>query len=216
MPTEHDAEEEDVRASLALHPRSISEEQMRRYEGWIAEIFTAFGLDLHTPGTEATPHRFLLALFHSTAGYEGDPKLLRTFPRECKGGPDCEVSQLVEGPIPYYALCEHHALPFHGRAYIGYIAHERILGLSKFTRLVRIFSERFTVQERLGQQIADTVDVVLKPHGVAVYLDGEHLCSQMRGIRETSSFTRTTFWRGHYAENASLRTEFLEHVAARR
>ena len=111
-------------------PRSVSREQWTRFEGYAAEIFTAFGLDLNTPGTTATPKRFLRALYDDTSGYEGDPKLLTAFPTECRGGPDCNISQLIEGPIEFFSLCEHHALPFFGHAYIGYIAHEEIIGIS--------------------------------------------------------------------------------------
>ena len=138
------------------------------------------------------------ALLDATAGYEGDPKLLTVFETECRGGPDCRLSQVIEGPIQFYALCEHHALPFYGHAYVGYIAHERIIGISKLTRLVRLFARRFTVQERVGQQIADALDAMLAPHGVAVYLEAHHLCTQMRGVQEASPLTRTTFWRGEY------------------
>jgi GTP cyclohydrolase I len=147
-------------------------------------------------------------MFDSTNGYEGDPKLITVFDTECRGGPDCRLSQVVEGPIQFFSLCEHHALPFYGRAYVGYIAHEHIIGLSKLTRLVRLFAKRFTVQERIGQQIADSLDAMLHPHGVAVYLDAHHLCTQMRGVRETAPLTRTTFWRGNYESDPSLRTEF--------
>ena len=115
---------------------------------------------------------------------------------------------MVEGPIPFFSLCEHHSLPFFGSAYIGYIAHEHIIGLSKLTRLVRLFAQRFTVQERLGQQIADTLEAMLQPHGVAVYLEAHHLCTQMRGVRESAPLTRTSFWRGAYDGDATLRGEF--------
>lgn len=205
-----DPDEQDVREVMHLHPRSISEEQMRKFEANVAAIFEAFGLDLHTPATERTPQRFLRAMFDATEGYEGDPKLLTAFETECRGGPDCRLSQVVEGPIQFFSLCEHHALPFYGHAYVGYIAHEHIIGLSKLTRLVRLFAKRFSVQERIGQQIADTLDTMLRPHGVAVYLEAHHLCTQMRGVREITPLTRTTFWRGAYDENATLRTEFLD------
>jgi GTP cyclohydrolase I len=194
---------------MKLQMRQISDEQFRRFEGYAAEIFTAFGLDLNTPSTEDTPRRFIKALFDTTEGYDGDPKLLRVFNTECRGEPDCRLSQVVEGPIPFYALCEHHALPFFGKAYVGYIAHETIIGISKLTRLVRIFSKRFAVQERIGQQIADTLETMLLPHGVAVYLEAHHLCMQMRGVRETAPMTRTTVWRGYYATDPALRSEFL-------
>jgi GTP cyclohydrolase I len=209
MSLQLDPDDHEFRAAMALRRRHVPEEQMRQFEGYVAAIFTAFGLDLHTPATEDTPRRFLHALLDSTEGYEGDAKLLTAFETECRGGPDCQLSQVVEGPIPFFALCEHHALPFHGRAFVGYIAHEHIIGLSKLTRLVRLFAKRFTVQERIGQQIADTLEAMLRPHGVAVYLDAHHLCTQMRGVREIVPLTRTTFWRGEYASNPALRAEFL-------
>ncbi len=198
-----------LEAAIALRHRDLPPEVRRRFEGYAAEIFTAFGLDLDSPATSDTPRRFIQALYDATAGYDGDPKLIKVFPKECHGGPDCRLSQVIEGPIPFYALCEHHALPFFGYAYVGYVAHEHIVGISKLTRLVRVVAQRFTLQERLGQQIADTLEAMLEPHGVAVYLEAHHLCTQMRGVRETSPLTRTTNFRGEYDENATLRSEFL-------
>ena len=190
-------------------PRIIPAEQWRMFEKYVAEIFEAFGMDLDTPGTVRTPERFLKALFDSTSGYEGDPKLLTAFPTECDGGPDCRISQVIEGPISFFALCEHHALPFFGHAHVGYIAHDQIIGISKLTRLVRLFARRFTVQERMGAQIADLLAQLLQPHGVAVHLEAEHLCTQMRGVREEQSRTWTSFWRGSYEDDPSVREEFL-------
>ncbi len=200
---------DDTHPAMGLHRRQLSDEQWRTFEGYVTEIFTAFGLDLNTPATTETPRRFLRAMFDATAGYDGDPKLLTVFDTECRGGPDCQLSQVIEGPIRFFALCEHHALPFYGHAYVGYIAHEHIIGLSKLTRLVRVFAQRFAVQERIGQQIADTLEGMLQPHGVAVYLEAHHLCMQMRGVREVLPLTRTTFWRGEFDHNAALRAEFL-------
>ena len=202
--------DQNIRRAMELHQRSVSREQMQKFAGYMAEIFEAFGLNLNTPGTEETPQRFVEALFDATEGYDGDPKLLKVFDTECRGEPDCRLSQVIEGPIPFYALCEHHALPFFGNAYVGYIAHEHIVGISKLTRLVRLFAKRFAVQERMGEQIVNTLDTMLQPHGVAVYLEAHHLCVAMRGVRETSPLTRTTFWRGEYDKNASLRSEFLQ------
>jgi len=192
-----------------VRQRDISREQMQRFEEYIGEIFSAFGMDVHTPSTEETPRRFLQALFEATDGYDGDPKLLKTFATECRGEPDCQLGQVIEGPIPFYALCEHHALPFFGKAYVGYIPHERIIGISKLTRLVRLFARRFSVQERLGEQIVATFERMLHPHGVAVYLEAHHLCVAMRGVRDTNPFTHTSLWRGEYASNPALRAEFL-------
>ena len=204
-----EADDEEFLASMKLHRRAISDEQIKKFEGYAAEMFAALGMDLNTPATQETPRRFIRALYDITEGYEGDPKLLKVFGTECRGEPDCRLSQVIEGPIHFFGLCEHHALPFHGHAYVGYIAHEEIIGISKLTRLVRLFAKRFTVQERICQQIADTLDVMLKPHGVAVYLEAHHLCTQMRGVRETAPQTRTTMWRGHYANDPALRAEFF-------
>ena len=116
---------------------------------------------------------------------------------------------MIEGPIQFFALCEHHAFPFFGSAYVGYIAHENIIGISKLTRLVRLFAKRFAVQERIGQQVADALEAMLQPHGVAVYLEAHHLCVEMRGVREMAPMTRTTIWRGQYADEPTLRAEFF-------
>lgn len=200
---------EDARPWEHLVPRHVAAADWERYQGYLAEILSSFGMDLSTAGTEQTPQRFLRALFDATAGYEGDPNLLTAFPTECHGGSDCRISQIIEGPVSFYALCEHHALPFYGVAHVGYIAHENIIGISKLTRLVRLFARRFTVQERIGQQIANTLVELLKPHGVAVRLEATHLCTQMRGVREEQSKTVTTVWRGTYDNDSELRAEFL-------
>jgi GTP cyclohydrolase I len=193
-----------------VHERPITPDQWERYQSWMAEIFSAFGMHLQTPGTLRTPERFLQALFDATVGYEGDPKLVTAFPTECRGGPDCRLSQVIEGPIPFYALCEHHAFPFFGVAHVGYVAHEHIIGISKLTRLVRVYARRFTVQERIGQEIADHLVHLLEPHGVAVHLEAAHLCTQMRGVREERSRTWTSFWRGTYETEPEIRREFLQ------
>jgi GTP cyclohydrolase I len=200
----------EFETAMELNRRQVSDEQLLKFEGYMAEILTVMGLDVNTPATVDTPRRFVRALYDSTEGYDGDPKLLTVFHTECRGGPDCRLSQVIEGPIHFFALCEHHALPFHGHAYVGYIAHENIIGISKLTRLVRLFAKRFTVQERIGQQIADALDSMLHPHGVAVYLEAHHLCTQMRGVREIAPMTRTTFWRGEYEGNPDLRAEFFK------
>jgi GTP cyclohydrolase IA len=189
-------------------PREVAPEEWRRYERHVAEILHAFGMDLDTPGTRDTPRRFLQALFDATAGYDGDPKLHTAFPSERPAGVDGRHGQIVEGPIAFFALCEHHALPFHGTAHLAYVAGDEILGISKLTRLVRLYARRFTVQERLGEQIADTLVDLVDPLGVAVRLEASHLCTQMRGVEERS-WTTTTAWRGAYRD-AELRREFLE------
>ena len=195
-------------APAFAHPREIPADDWNRYRGNVAEILAAFGLPLDTAGTRETPERFLRALYDATGGYDGDPKLVTTFPTESNAVEGQPFAQIVEGPIAFSALCEHHALPFHGHAHVGYIAGERIIGISKLTRLVRLFARRFTVQERLGEQIADTLVGLVEPEGVAVRLEASHLCTQMRGVEEHSR-TTTTAWRGVYRD-AELRREFLD------
>jgi GTP cyclohydrolase I len=196
--------------------RSIGPDEWARYERYVGEIFSAFGMDLATPGTRETPRRFLQALYDATSGYDGDAKLRTAFPSERPGEVAGMHSQIVEGPIRFFALCEHHALPFHGVAHVAYVAGGEILGISKLTRLVRLYARRFTVQERLGEQIADALVELVEPRAVAVHLDASHLCTQMRGVEEEGSRTATTFWRGLYDEDADLRREFLGEVRAHR
>jgi GTP cyclohydrolase I len=193
-------------------PREIGSDEWRRYEEYMQEIFTALGMEQDTPGTRETPARFLRALYDATAGYDGDAKLLTAFPAEGRGGPDSLVSQVVEGPISFHCLCEHHALPFFGAAHVAYVPRDEIIGISKLTRLVQLYARRFTVQERLGEQIADSLLDLIEPHGVAVHLEAAHLCTQMRGVREENSRTVTTFWRGGYSDDQALRQDFLALV----
>src|SRR5262249_59276270 len=111
-------------------------------------------------------------------------------------GVEGRYAQIVEGPIGFYALCEHHALPFHGRAYVGYIAGDEILGISKLTRLVRLYARRFTVQERLAEEIADGLQELAGPRGVAVRLGGAPLCPGGRGGAGDGPATRATVGTG--------------------
>jgi GTP cyclohydrolase IA len=216
MKSHSDPDDAEFLDAMELNCRQLTAEQEERFEGYIAEIFSAYGMDLETPATRDTPRRFIRALFEATDGYDGDPKLLKVFQTECFTGDECHISQVVEGPINFFSLCEHHAFPFFGHAYVGYIAHEEILGISKLTRLVRLFARRFAVQERIGQQIADALETMLHPHGVAVYLEAHHLCMEMRGVREVAPMTRTTVWRGMYADDPTLRAEFFTSCGLQR
>jgi GTP cyclohydrolase I len=212
FPAEAPIDPEEAASWEQVAPRAISAADWRRFEHSLGEILVAFGMDLRTPGTERTPQRFLRALYDATSGYEGDHKLLTTFPTECRCDADCLVSQIVEGPISFYALCEHHALPFHGFAHVAYVPHERIIGISKLTRLVRLYARRFTMQERLGEQVAAALGELMEPHGIAVRLEAAHLCTQMRGVREEHSQTVTTVWRGVFTDDPALRREFLSQI----
>ncbi len=150
--------DDDLNDLVDLAKRKIPEEQRLKFEGYAGEILTTLGMDLSSPSTCDTPRRFIQALIDATMGYDGDPKLLKIFHTECHGEPDCSSSQVIEGPIHFFSLCEHHVFPFYGEAYIGYVADEKIIGISKLTRLVRLFARRFAVQERIGQQVADTLE----------------------------------------------------------
>lgn len=196
-------------------PRELSPAMRVRLERHVGELFEALGMDLDTPGTRETPRRFLQAMFDATSGYDGDPKLRTAFPSERPETTEGSFSQIVEGPITFHALCEHHALPFNGVVHVGYIAGAEILGISKLTRLVRLYARRFTVQERLGEEIADALVGLVDARGVAVRIEAAHLCTQMRGVAEEGSRTVTTFWRGLFEQDADLRREFMD-VAGRR
>src|SRR2546423_5841693 len=173
-------------------------------------------MDLGPPGTKETPKRFLRAVFDATAGYDGDAKLRTAFSSERPHDVDGRHSQIIEGPISFFALCEHHALPFHGVAHVAYLAGDEILGISKLTRLVRLYARRFTVQERMGEEIADGLVDLVQPRRVAAQIQAGHLCTPMHGVEEEGSRTVTTVWRGLYDEDADLRREFLDEVRGHR
>jgi GTP cyclohydrolase I len=143
-----------------------------------------------------------------TAGYDGDSKLSTLFPVECPVCPDEEKTHVVEGPIHFTGLCEHHVLPIRGGAWVGYLAAEKLIGISKLTRIVRLYSRRFTSQERLCHQIADELTKDVKPRGAAVYIEAEHFCTQARGVRELSSRTGTLVMRGEYNQSPLVSAEF--------
>jgi GTP cyclohydrolase I len=190
--------------------KPLSAEERERFEGYVAEIFHRMGMDLESEGCRRTPNRWVKALVDMTGGYNGDDNIDFVVNRECVNcEPDLPTVQVVEGPIDFAALCEHHALPFIGQAYVGYLRHEKIIGLSKFTRIVRKYARRFTVQERIAQEIANDLQTILDPHGVIVCLQAHHCCTQCRGVREMHASTRTIEKRGFYAAHNHAVSEFL-------
>src|SRR5579871_1122064 len=195
----------------------LTEEERARFERYAAEVFSRMGMRLDSPGGRDTPQRWVSALWDMTEGYDGDPKLSTLFPVECPICPDEEKTHVVEGPIRFTGLCEHHVLPIRGSAWVGYLAAEKLIGISKLTRIVRLYSKRFTSQERLSHDIANEVSHDLQPRGVAVYIEAEHFCMQARGVRELSSHTGTLVMRGAYNQNLLLSEEFRlmvsRHVA---
>jgi GTP cyclohydrolase I len=186
----------------------LTDQERTQFEQYAAEIFARMGLDLNSPGGYETPRRWVGALWDMTEGYDGDPKLSTLFPVECPVCPDEEKTHVVEGPIRFTGLCEHHVLPIRGSVWVGYLAANKLIGISKLTRIVRLYSKRFTSQERLCHDIANELAKDVKPRGVGVLIEAEHFCTQARGVREFSSHTRTLVMRGAYNENPLLSEEF--------
>jgi GTP cyclohydrolase I len=190
-------------------PRRISPEARRRFVRQLAELLEALGLPLDTPGTRRTPERLFDALVDATDGYEGDARALTSFPSERDRAVGGAADQVVEGPIRFEALCEHHALPFLGEAWVGYVPRGTIIGISKLTRIVRVFARRFTVQERLAREVTDALHTVIAADGAAILITASHTCTRLRGVREAGASTATTSFCGVYERDASLRAAFL-------
>lgn len=170
----------------------------------IAQFLTFLGEDRRREGLRDTPKRVVAAYQELTGGYAQDPKeVFTTFDAE---GYD---EMVVVRDIPLVSLCEHHLLPFTGRAHIGYIPRERIAGLSKFKRLVDVFARRLQVQERLTRQILDTMVEVLEPRGAMVVVEAEHTCMTIRGVQAPGSLTVTSAVQGDFLNDPEARHEFL-------
>ncbi|SDM49388.1 GTP cyclohydrolase I [Geodermatophilus siccatus] len=178
----------------------------------VRELLLAVGEDPDRPGLQATPDRVARAYAETFAGLWQDPAevLATTFDE------DHDEMVLVKD-IPMYSTCEHHLVPFHGVAHVGYIPGEdgRVTGLSKLARLVEVYARRPQVQERMTSQIADALADVLKPRGVLVVIEAEHLCMAMRGIRKPGSSTVTSAVRGIFRESAATRSEAMSLVLGR-
>lgn len=197
--------------------KPLTSKELKRFQLYMAEIFGRLGMNLESDACAPTPRRWVQAIVDMTEGYNGDPNINVVFERECVNcEPDLPTVQIVEGPIPFSALCEHHALPFIGHAYIGCLRYKKIIGLSKFTRIVRKYAHRFTVQERMAQEIANELQTILEAHGVIVCLHAHHSCTQCRGVREMEASTRTLERRGVYVADADATREFMALAGLRR
>ena len=117
--------------------------------------------------------------------------------------------------IEFFSLCEHHLIPFFGKAHVGYIPNGKVIGLSKIPRIIDMFSRRLQVQERLTHQVADALNSVLNPKGVSVVMEGRHMCMQMRGVEKQNSFTSTSAMSGQFKKSAETRSEFLSIISKR-
>jgi len=174
----------------------------------IADLITGLGEDVTREGLLKTPDRVERSLRFLTSGYQADVATVLNDALFASEGSEMVV---VKG-IEFYSLCEHHMLPFFGKAHIAYIPGERILGLSKFARVVDVFARRMQVQERLTMQIADALERALEPRGLAVVTEASHLCMMMRGVEKQGSTTRTSAMRGVFQSDARTRQEFLEAI----
>jgi GTP cyclohydrolase IA len=167
----------------------------------VADLLVALGRDPHSPHLADTPRRVANAYAEMLTPREFE---LTTFPND-EGYDELVLAK----DIPVQSLCEHHLLPFHGVAHVGYLPGERILGLSKLARVVALFARDFQVQERLTKQVADWLQDHLAPKGVGVVIEAEHQCMSLRGVRATGSRTVTSSLHGILRENLSSRQEFF-------
>src|SRR6185369_10651605 len=179
-----------------------------RIELATTEILTAVGEDPNREGLLNTPHRVAKMYGELLSGYRTDPiKLINNAIF------DVEYDDMViVKDIEFSSLCEHHMLPFIGHAHVAYIPRGKVIGLSKIPRIVDMFAQRLQVQERMTRQIADFIMEVLDPMGVAVVVDGKHMCSMIRGVEKHDSSMTTSTMLGAFRENTTTRSEFMAHL----
>ncbi len=184
---------------------SVDTDRMHEFEQVIRRQLELVGEDPEREGLLKTPSRVAKALSWLTRGYELDPA-------EVIGDAifnENHENMVMVRDIELYSMCEHHMLPFFGRAHVAYIPDGKIVGLSKIPRVVEVFARRLQVQERLGEQVADALVDVLRPKGVGVVIEAVHLCMMMRGVEKQNSRTITSSLRGVFRDDARTRSEFL-------
>ena len=183
-------------------------DNFEKIESIILDLLKEIGEDPEREGLQKTPHRVAKSWTTFAKGYKQTPEEVvgdAVFNEQCD-----EVIAVKD--IDFFSLCEHHLLPFKGVAHVGYLPEKKIIGLSKIPRIVDIYARRLQIQERLTQQVADALQDVLNPKGVAVVIEAEHLCMQMRGVEKKSSFMITSAVRGAFRENNKTREEFLSII----
>ena len=193
--------------------RSIdtTETQPDSLEAHVRAILVAIGEDPGREGLEKTPARVAAALTFLTDGYRQDPDTI------INGALFTEDYQemIVEKDIDFFSLCEHHMLPFHGKAHVAYIPRHKIVGVSKLARLVDAYAHRLQVQERLTSQIAQTIMERINPLGAAVVMEAEHMCMRMRGVQKQNSTIITSALLGAFRTQEKTRAEFLTLIRSR-
>jgi GTP cyclohydrolase I len=177
-------------------------------EEQIRQLLRALGEDPDREGLQKTPQRVAQALTFLTRGYDMDPgKVIN----DALFTEDYE-EMIVQKDIDFYSLCEHHLLPFFGKAHVAYIPHHKIVGISKLARLVDVFARRLQVQERLTNQVATTIMDKLDALGVAVVIEAEHLCMRMRGVEKQNSYVITSSLLGAFRTRIETRNEFMNLI----
>jgi GTP cyclohydrolase I len=172
----------------------------------VRQLLEAFGEDVNREGLERTPERVARMYDELLAGYRVDPHAMINDALF-----DVAYDEMIiVRDIEFYSLCEHHMLPFVGSAHVAYTPAGRVIGLSKIPRIVDLFARRLQVQERMTRQIAEFIEAALHPHGVAVVVEGLHLCAMMRGVKKANARMVTSAMCGAFKENQSTRQEFLE------
>lgn len=183
-----------------------------KFEGLVKEMLVLLGENPGREGLERTPVRVAKSLQYLTQGYGQDVKALLN--HAVFKEPYDEM--VIVKDIEIFSLCEHHLLPFYGKAHVAYIPNGKIIGLSKIPRLVEVFSKRLQVQERLTTQIAECLMNALNPKGVAVVIEALHLCMSMRGVRKADAYTITSSMLGAFRKDARSRSEFLSLIRLKR
>jgi GTP cyclohydrolase I len=178
-------------------------------EDAVRQTLNAIGEDPEREGLKRTPERVAQAYIELLAGYRTDPVALLN---DALFEVAYDEMVLVRD-IEFYSLCEHHMLPFLGRAHVAYIPKGRVVGLSKLPRIVDMFARRLQLQERMTRQIADFVDELLDPHGVAVVVEGLHLCAMMRGVKKHEARMTTSAMLGAFRKSIKTRQEFLDNIS---
>ena len=174
-----------------------------------SKIINLVGEDTKREGLEKTPMRAAKAMKFLTEGYEKDPKQILQSAMFSENYNEMVIVKDIE----LYSLCEHHMLPFFGKAHIAYIPNGKIVGLSKIPRVVDVFSRRLQVQERLTEQVLDCINDTLQPIGVGVVIEASHMCMMMRGVQKQNSTTTTSGFRGSFRET-DTRNEFLKLISS--
>lgn len=177
----------------------------------ITKLLDAIGEDTNREGLRRTPERVARMYQELLEGYRTDPiSLVNDALFDVKYD-----EMVVVRDIEFYSLCEHHLLPFIGRAHVAYLPRERVIGLSKIPRIVDLFAKRLQVQERMTRQIADFIDTLLHPLGVAVVVEGLHLCATMRGVKKHDARMTTSTMLGAFRQSLATREEFLANISRR-